>query len=149
MMNIMISATIIAYTLYTFTVYERQDEIFMMASIPFVVYGVFRYMLLVHRDGGGNPDTLLLSTGRLQVALSCGSSWSWRPSTSSTVERLKRNLVPRPRPGRGRLPDPRNPLRPRPLGRGPEQLQLRPDTGHFGPRLSLLRGAFSYAGCIT
>src|SRR5918996_5135534 len=51
MMNIMISATIIAYTLYTFTVYERQDQIFMMASIPFVVYGVFRYMLLVHRDG--------------------------------------------------------------------------------------------------
>src|SRR5215212_5588660 len=52
MMNIMISATIIAYTLYTFTVYERQDQIFMMGSIPFVVYGVFRYMLLVHRDGG-------------------------------------------------------------------------------------------------
>ncbi len=69
MMNIMISATIIAYTLYTFTVYEAQDEIFMMASIPFVVYGVFRYMLLVHRDGGGNPDTLLLADRPLQVAL--------------------------------------------------------------------------------
>jgi 4-hydroxybenzoate polyprenyltransferase len=69
MMNIMISATIIAYTLYTFTVYERQDQIFMMASIPFVVYGVFRYMLLVHRDGGGNPDTLLLSDRPLQIAL--------------------------------------------------------------------------------
>ena len=69
MMNIMISATIIAYTLYTFTVYEREDEIFMMASIPFVVYGVFRYMLLVHRNGGGNPDTLLLSDRPLQVAL--------------------------------------------------------------------------------
>jgi 4-hydroxybenzoate polyprenyltransferase len=69
MMNIMISATIIAYTLYTFTVYERQDQIFMMGSIPFVVYGVFRYMLLVHRDGGGNPDTLLLSDRPLQIAL--------------------------------------------------------------------------------
>jgi 4-hydroxybenzoate polyprenyltransferase len=69
MMNIMISATIIAYTLYTFTVYERQDEIFMMASIPFVVYGVFRYMLLVHRDGGGNPDTLLLADRPLQISL--------------------------------------------------------------------------------
>ena len=70
MMNIMISATIIAYTLYTFTVYERQDEIFMMASIPFVVYGVFRYMLLVHRDGGGNPDTLVLADRPLQISLS-------------------------------------------------------------------------------
>lgn len=69
MMNIMISATIIAYTLYTFTVYERQDEIFMMASIPFVVYGVFRYMLLVHRDGGGNPDTLVLADRPLQISL--------------------------------------------------------------------------------
>jgi 4-hydroxybenzoate polyprenyltransferase len=69
MMNIMISATIIAYTLYTFTVYERQDQIFMMGSIPFVIYGVFRYMLLVHRDGGGNPDTLLLSDRPLQIAL--------------------------------------------------------------------------------
>ena len=69
MMNIMISATLIAYTLYTFTVYEAEDEIFMMASIPFVVYGVFRYMLLVHRGGGGNPDTLLLSDRPLQVAL--------------------------------------------------------------------------------
>src|SRR5215213_6070199 len=69
MMNIMISATIIAYVLYTFTVYERQDQIFMMASIPFVVYGVFRYMLLIHRDGGGNPDTLLLSDRPLQISL--------------------------------------------------------------------------------
>lgn len=41
----------------------------MMASIPFVVYGVFRYMLLVHRDGGGNPDTLLLADRPMQVAL--------------------------------------------------------------------------------
>ena len=69
MMIIMISATIIYYTLYTFTVYERQDQIFMMGSIPFVIYGVFRYMLLVHRDGGGNPDTLLLSDRPLQIAL--------------------------------------------------------------------------------
>ncbi|MEW6638534.1 MAG: decaprenyl-phosphate phosphoribosyltransferase [Actinomycetota bacterium] len=69
MMNIMLSATIIAYTLYTFTVYESEDEMFMMASIPFVVYGVFRYMLLVHRDGGGNPDTLLLKDRPLQITL--------------------------------------------------------------------------------
>ena len=66
MMNIMISATIIAYVLYTFFEY---DNYYMMGSIPFVVYGVFRYMLLVHRNGGGNPDTLLLSDRPLQVAL--------------------------------------------------------------------------------
>ncbi len=66
LMNIMISATIIAYTLYTFTVYKN---VFMMSSIPFVIYGVFRYMLLVHRDGGGNPDTLLLRDRPLQITL--------------------------------------------------------------------------------
>lgn len=66
MMNIMISATIIAYSLYTFTVY---DDVYMMSSIPLVVYGVFRYMLLVHRDGGDNPDILLLQDRPLQVTL--------------------------------------------------------------------------------
>ncbi|WP_047865167.1 decaprenyl-phosphate phosphoribosyltransferase [Rubrobacter aplysinae] len=66
MMNIMLSATIIAYSMYTFFEYEDR---FMMASIPFVIYGVFRYMLLVHRDGGGNPDTLLLQDRPLQVTL--------------------------------------------------------------------------------
>jgi ABC-type phosphate transport system permease subunit len=40
-----------------------------MASIPFVVYGVFRYLLLVHRDGGDNPDVLLLQDRPLQIAL--------------------------------------------------------------------------------
>jgi 4-hydroxybenzoate polyprenyltransferase len=66
MMNIMISATIIAYALYTFFEYENY---YMMASIPFVVYGVFRYMLLVHRNGGGNPDTLFLRDRPLQITL--------------------------------------------------------------------------------
>ncbi|MDP8940112.1 MAG: decaprenyl-phosphate phosphoribosyltransferase [Actinomycetota bacterium] len=66
MMNIMVSATIIAYVLYTFTVY---DDVYMMSSIPFVIYGVFRYMLLVHRDGGDNPDALLLQDRPLQTTL--------------------------------------------------------------------------------
>ncbi len=66
MMNIMISATIIAYVLYTIIEYETY---YMMASIPFVVYGVFRYMLLVHHNGGGNPDTLLLRDRPLQITL--------------------------------------------------------------------------------
>ena len=66
MMNIMVSATIIAYVLYTFTVY---DDVYMMSSIPFVIYGVFRYMLLVHRDGGDNPDVLLIRDRPLQITL--------------------------------------------------------------------------------
>ena len=66
MMNIMVAATIIAYAMYTFFAYSHP---YMMASIPFVVYGVFRYLLLVHQNGGGNPDTLLLQDRPLQLAL--------------------------------------------------------------------------------
>jgi hypothetical protein len=66
MMNIMLSATIIAYTIYTFFGAEND---YMMATIPFVIYGVLRYMLLVHRDGGDNPDTLLLRDRPLQITL--------------------------------------------------------------------------------
>jgi 4-hydroxybenzoate polyprenyltransferase len=66
MMNIMVAATIIAYTMYTFFAYNRS---YMMVSIPIVVYGIFRYLLLVHRDGGGDPDTLLLSDRPLQITL--------------------------------------------------------------------------------
>src|SRR5215208_4586483 len=66
MMNIMVAATIIAYTMYTFFAYNRS---YMMVSIPIVVYGVFRYLLLAHRDGGGDPDTLLLSDRPLQITL--------------------------------------------------------------------------------
>jgi 4-hydroxybenzoate polyprenyltransferase len=68
MMNIMVAATIIAYAMYTFT-FAYHLRSYMMASIPFVIYGVFRYLLLVHRDGGGDPDTLLLRDRPLQVAL--------------------------------------------------------------------------------
>lgn len=66
MMNIMLAATIIAYSIYTFF---GAESIYMMATIPFVIYGVLRYMLLVHKDTGGNPDTLLLQDRPLQVSI--------------------------------------------------------------------------------
>ena len=141
MMNIMISATIIAYTLYTFTVYERQDQIFMMASIPFVVYGVFRYMLLVHRDGGGNPDTLLLSDRPLQIALFLWLVVVMRGHLrGALLERLRRNLVLALALGvavyviLAIFSDLRQPRR------RPRKLRLRPDTGDPRPRRPLLRG---------
>jgi 4-hydroxybenzoate polyprenyltransferase len=68
MMMIMVATTIIAYIMYTFT-FPLHLRSYMMASIPFVIYGVFRYMLLVHRDGGGDPDTLLLRDRPLQINL--------------------------------------------------------------------------------
>lgn len=67
MMMIMVAATIIAYIMYTFTFAYLNS--YMMASVPFVIYGVLRYLLLVHRDGGGDPDTLLLRDRPLQINL--------------------------------------------------------------------------------
>jgi hypothetical protein len=66
MMNIMVAATIIAYTMYTYFAYGHR---YMMVSVPIVIYGVLRYLLLVHRDGGGDPDTLLLRDRPLQITL--------------------------------------------------------------------------------
>jgi len=40
----------------------------MMASIPFVVYGLFRYLYLVHVKGqGGAPDEIALTDRPMQV----------------------------------------------------------------------------------
>ena len=53
------SSTVIAYSLYTFT---ARDTRAMMATIPFVLFGVFRYLLLIYRDDlGEEPEQVLLS----------------------------------------------------------------------------------------
>lgn len=59
--------TIISYSFYTFTA-EHRDVLgvrlaqtpLLMATIPFVVYGVFRYLLLAHSTPvGGEPERML------------------------------------------------------------------------------------------
>jgi hypothetical protein len=52
--------------MYTYFAYGHG---YMMVSVPIVIYGVLRYLLLVHRDGGGDPDTLLLRDRPLQITL--------------------------------------------------------------------------------
>lgn len=58
MISIVTSATIMSYSLYTATAGSTAA---MMWTIPFVLYGIFRYLYLVHmRDGGGSPERVLL-----------------------------------------------------------------------------------------
>jgi hypothetical protein len=46
----------------------------MMATIPFVLFGVFRYLLLVHRrDLGEEPERILLTDGPI---LLCVAAWA-------------------------------------------------------------------------
>jgi len=57
------AATITSYALYTF--FEvRAPHHLMMLTIPFVIYGVLRYQLLVlSKEGGGRPEEVLLGDG--------------------------------------------------------------------------------------
>jgi 4-hydroxybenzoate polyprenyltransferase len=65
------ACTIISYSLYTFT---ARDSKALMATIPFVVFGVFRYLLLVHRqDLGEEPEEVLLRDVPILV---CMGAWA-------------------------------------------------------------------------
>jgi len=64
------SATVMAYSLYTFTSPNLPTNHAMMLTIPFVVYAIFRYLFLIHRrDGGGSPEQLLLTDGPLLAGI--------------------------------------------------------------------------------
>jgi 4-hydroxybenzoate polyprenyltransferase len=65
------ACTVISYSLYTFT---ARDSKALMATIPFVVFGVFRYLLLVHRqDLGEEPEEVLLRDVPILV---CMAAWA-------------------------------------------------------------------------
>ncbi len=70
-MNSMVTAsTVIAYSLYTFSAPNLPPNHTMMLTIPFVIYGLFRYLYLVHvRGEGGAPDELVLRDRPLFVTL--------------------------------------------------------------------------------
>jgi 4-hydroxybenzoate polyprenyltransferase len=69
LINIVATATIMAYSLYTFSAPNLPENHAMMLTIPFVVYGIFRYLYLIHVKGeGGAPDELVLVDRPLQAA---------------------------------------------------------------------------------
>lgn len=60
LINIVAAATIISYALYTFFASTVPHNHAMMVTIPFVLYGIFRYLLLIHRrDIAGAPEEAL------------------------------------------------------------------------------------------
>ena len=71
LVTIVAASTVIAYALYTFTA-RSGDR--MMATIPFVLFGVFRYLLLIHReDAGEEPEHVLLSDRPILI---CVALWA-------------------------------------------------------------------------
>jgi 4-hydroxybenzoate polyprenyltransferase len=62
------ASTLIAYGLYTFTAENLPDNNSMMLTIPFVLYGLLRYLYLVDKhDEGGSPEEVLLTDRPLQA----------------------------------------------------------------------------------
>ncbi len=62
--------TIIAYSLYTFSAPNLPANHTMMLTIPFVLYGIFRYLYLIEVEHeGGAPEEILLSDRPLQIAI--------------------------------------------------------------------------------
>ena len=59
--SIVTGALVIAYGLYTFTAEGLPANHSMMLTIPFVLYGIFRYLYLVNvKKEGGSPEEVLL-----------------------------------------------------------------------------------------
>jgi len=76
MIGVVTASTLIAYIFYTFspeTVQKFHTEMLGL-TIPFPLYGIFRYLYLVHRkEGGGSPAEMLLTDRPL---LACVALWA-------------------------------------------------------------------------
>lgn len=75
MISVVTASTLIAYIFYTISPETEQKfgTSWLGLTIPFPLYGIFRYLYLVHhRDGGGSPADLLLNDRPL---LACVTLW--------------------------------------------------------------------------
>jgi len=62
--------TIIAYSLYTFSAVNLPENHTMMLTIPFVIYGIFRYLQLIQfGHAAGSPDEVALKDRPLQITV--------------------------------------------------------------------------------
>lgn len=67
LISIVTASTIISYSLYTFT---AGPTMLLMLTIPFVAYGIFRYLYLVYKiEIEDNPDELLLKDIPLVITI--------------------------------------------------------------------------------
>ena len=70
MLSITSSAALMAYCLYTFTGKTGATHPYMMITLPFVIYGLFRYLFLVQtRNAGGSPELVLLEDRPMLINL--------------------------------------------------------------------------------
>jgi len=67
---IVLTITIVTYSLYTFFAPNLPENYITMLTIPFVIYGVFRYLLLIQVEGRGEaPEEIILTDRPFQINL--------------------------------------------------------------------------------
>jgi 4-hydroxybenzoate polyprenyltransferase len=70
MMAVVTAGTVMTYALYTFSAPNLPKDHTMMLTIPFVIYGIFRYLYVIHvRGDGGAPDEVVLTDRPLQISV--------------------------------------------------------------------------------
>lgn len=70
LITIVSSCTIMTYSLYTFSAPNLPENHTMMLTIPFVLYGLFRYHYLIQiKHEGGAPEEMLLTDRPLQFVI--------------------------------------------------------------------------------
>ncbi|HRE46329.1 MAG TPA: decaprenyl-phosphate phosphoribosyltransferase [Aggregatilineales bacterium] len=70
MLRMVTTGSIMAYTLYTIEAPTNLGGRWMMLTIPIAIYGIFRYLYLIHvRGEGGAPDELLFKDRPLLIAV--------------------------------------------------------------------------------
>lgn len=70
LITIVLTLAILTYSLYTFSAPNLPENDTMMLTIPFVIYGIFRYLYLVQiKEIGDAPEEILLSDRPLQATI--------------------------------------------------------------------------------
>jgi len=70
MLGIITTGAVVSYSLYTFLSEGLPENHAMMLTIPFVLYGIFRYLYLIHvRNEGGAPEEIVLRDRPFQVTI--------------------------------------------------------------------------------
>lgn len=68
MLSLVSASTVMAYALYTFSAPNLPGNHTMMLTVPFVLYGLFRYLYLIHVKGETDPpDVVALKDRPLQA----------------------------------------------------------------------------------
>ena len=70
MNSLVTSTTLVSYCFYTFSAPNLPENHSMMLTVPFVVYGIFRYLYLLRiKDLGGAPEEIVLGDRPLLITL--------------------------------------------------------------------------------